>query len=273
MIKKRIIPVVLLKNGQIVQSRLFKRHQVIGSPTAVVERLSNWSSDELIYIDISQHQLYDLSRDDLNQQSFSSIQEIIQQVAFKCHMPLSFGGGIRKIEDIDMRISSGADKVTINSLLYDKPNVVKEGVRKYGSQAIVASIDVKRDESGNFIVFKGGKHPLSVQLQDFVTQIVDLGVGEILLNAIHKDGTASGFDIELINIVVDLVSIPVIALGGAGNWEHFSEVLEKSNASAVAAANIFQHSENSYYKCKEYLAQQSLPVRFSSKLSNQSKNL
>lgn len=273
MIKKRIIPVVLLKNGQIVQSRLFKRHQVIGSPTAVVERLSNWNSDELIYIDISQHQLYDLSRDDLNQQSFSSIQEIIKQVAFKCHMPLSFGGGIRTIEDIDMRIASGADKVTVNSLLYDRPDIVKEGVRKYGSQAIVASIDLKREESGTYVLYKGGKKAVAISLNEFIQQTVDLGVGEILLNAIHKDGAGGGFDIELINTVVDLVNIPVIALGGAGNWEHFAQVLQETNASAVAAANIFQHSENSYFKCKEYLFQQSLPVRFSSKLSNQSKNL
>ena len=256
-----------------MQSRLFKRHQALGTPTAIVERSSNWFSDELIYLDISNESSYDLNRDDLNHSQFSTISEIIQQISKKCLSPLTFGGGIRNVEDARMRIKLGADKITVNSLLLESPETVKELVSEFGSQCIVASIDVKVNEHGKEVVYKKGKNETHWDPVDFAREVEKIGVGEILLNAVDRDGGGQGFHISLINKIAKNVRIPVIALGGAGKWEDFEEVLLKTNASAVAAANIFHHSENSVYNLKKYLYDRGLPVRKPIPLSEQQSNL
>lgn len=273
MLKKRIIPVILLRNGLIVQSRGFNRYQSLGSPTAVVQRLSNWSSDELIYIDISKEPYYDLKRDDLNHPKFESIINIIELISKKCFMPLAFGGGIRSMDDVRMRIKLGADKITINSLAIDESEMITKIAEEFGSQCVVVSIDVKRDENGIPFVYKRGKEPTNLNPVEFAKEVERFGAGEILLNSVDRDGAGIGFDIELINEVANAVRIPVIAMGGAGKWEDFEDVLLKTKASAVAAANIFHHSENSVYNVKKYLFDRNLPVRKPLKLSNFNTNL
>lgn len=273
MLKRRIIPVILLRNGVIVQSKLFKRHQPLGTPTAIVERLANWESDEVIYLDISPDSAYDLNRDDLNHPSFSSIEEIIKLVSKKCQMPLSFGGGIKNMSAVDLRIKNGADKITINSLALENPDFITEVSTKFGSQCVVISIDVNKEENGEYFVYKRGKEKTSWKPDAFAQLCESKGAGEILLNAIHRDGTKLGFDIELINLVCSAVKIPVIAMGGAGTWEHFEEVLIKTSAAAVAAANIFQHTENSVYHCKKFLHEKGLAVRKPCELSELNNNL
>jgi cyclase len=273
MLKKRIIPVVLLRNGLIVQSRNFKRYQALGSPTAAVERLSSWSSDELIYIDISHESSYDLKRDDLNHPKFASIIDIIGLISKKCVMPLTFGGGIRTIEDVKLRIKLGADKITINTAAIENPQLITEIAQSFGSQCVVVSIDVKRSEDGSLFVYKRGKEVTSLNPVVFAKQVENLGAGEILLNSVDRDGMGGGFDIELIREVSEAVKIPVIALGGAGKWEDFAEVLNKTKASAVAAANIFHHSENSMYNVKSYLFERNFPVRKPIELSSFNMNL
>lgn len=273
MLKKRVIPVILLRNGLIVQSRNFKRYQSLGSPTAAVERLSSWQSDELIYLDISSNNSYDLNRDDLNHPGFSSIIDIIQLVSKKCQMPLTFGGGIRTIEDVYVRLKNGADKITLNSVAIDKIEFISEVAKTFGSQCVVISIDVKKDENGEPYVYKRGKEPTSLNPIEFAKAVEDAGAGEILLNSVDLDGTGKGFDLELIEAVAGNIKIPLIALGGAGNWEHFYDVLTKTKASAVAAANIFQHSENSVYNCKNYLYTNKALVRKPIELSHLNNNL
>jgi cyclase len=272
MLKKRIIPVILLKNGVIVQSRKFSRHQLIGSPTAAVERLSNWNSDELIYLDISQKSGYDLNRNDLNHPEFDSIADIVKLVSRKCLMPLTFGGGIRTLEDIALRISSGADKVSINTLSFENLDIIESAAKTYGSQAIVISLDVKLLD-GKYILFKGGRLMSESDLNSHIKRCQDAGAGEFIINSIDRDGSGIGFDIDSINRVCEQTSLPVIALGGAGNWEHFSEVLSKTKASAVAAANIFQHTENSYFNCKQHLYDTGHNVRLPGDLSRNYKNI
>jgi cyclase len=188
-------------------------------------------------------------------------------------MPLAFGGGIRTEEDINLRIRNGADKVTINTLAIESPKFITSVAKDYGSQAIVVSIDVKKNEDGSYLVYKRGKEPTKLNPVEFAKQCEDAGAGEILLNSVDRDGTGIGFDIPLIQQVTSDLRIPLIALGGAGNWQHFEEVLTQTRASAVAAANIFQHSENSYYNCKQYLFENKIPVRNPGYLSKQSKNL
>lgn len=273
MVKKRIIPVILLKNGVIVQSRLFNRYQALGSPTAAVERLSSWESDELIYLDISKESRYDLKRDDLNHPKFDSLSEIIKLVSKKCMMPLTFGGGIRTLQHVEERIKNGADKIAINTMAVENARFITETAKIFGSQCIVVSIDVKKEEDGTYWVYKSGKEPRIMDPALFARITEEAGAGEILLNSIDRDGTGRGFDLTLISKVCDAVKIPVIALGGAGTWEHFEEVLSKTAASAVAAANIFQHSENSVFNCRSYLYSKGFNVRKPSDLSLVSKNL
>lgn len=273
MVKKRIIPVILLKNGIIVQSRLFSRYQPIGNPIASVERFSNWESDELIYLDISSEGGYDIRRNDLTYSKFETLPKMINLISEKCFMPLTFGGGIRTIEDVEIRLKNGADKITLNTMAIENTEFITEVAKKYGSQAVVVSIDVKETENKNYLVYKGGKEPTSLDPRAFALKCEDFGAGEILLNAIDRDGTKTGFNINLINYVNDQLHIPLIAVGGAGNWEHFEEVLNKTDVSALAAANIFQHSENSVFNCRKYLFEKELNIRPPAELSSLKRNL
>jgi imidazole glycerol-phosphate synthase subunit HisF len=271
MLKKRLIPVILLRNGIVVQSKGFKRYQSLGSPTAVVERLSNWASDELIYLDISTEPGYDLKRDDLNHPSFSSIVDIIRLVASKCFMPMAFGGKIRNLKDIEIRLKSGADKITINTKAIEQHSFIEAAAKEFGSQCIVISIDAKRYDRG-WKVYKGGRQDTGMSPINWARKVEGLGAGEILLNSIDMDGSGQGYDVELIAEVSNAVTIPVIALGGVGNWEHFEEGL-KSKASAVAAANIFHYTENSIYEAKKYLYDKGYNVRRPLPLSTIGNNL
>lgn len=267
MLKKRIIPVILLRNGVIVQSRKFKRYQILGSPTAAVQRISSWNSDELIYLDISPSNKYELGRNDLNYPEYDSIEEIIKLIATKCFVPLTFGGKIKSFDDVRMRLKNGADKITLNTAAIDFPELIQKCSSEFGKQFIVVSIDAKKVGSRDYIICKGGKIDTKLCPFSFAKEVEALGAGEILINSIDKDGTGEGFDLELIDKMAKSVNIPVIAMGGAGNWEHFEEAL-KTNVSAVAAANIFQHSENSVYNLKNHLWKSGFNVREPLKLMN-----
>ncbi len=253
MIKNRLVPVLLLRNGVMVQSRGFKRDQRLGDPTTIVERLSSWAADEIIYLDITRGQTYDLGRDDLNTFNRGSLLEILKDVATKCFMPLTFGGGIRSLDDILIRIHSGADKITINTQAIDNPGFVEESAREFGSQCIVVSIDAKRHEDGTWSVMKaGGSEDTGLDPAQWARQMESRGAGEIFLNSVDRDGTGIGLDLALVQSVSKAVRIPVIACGGVGAWTHLKAGLT-AGASAVAAANIFNHSENSVFKAKEHL--------------------
>jgi imidazole glycerol-phosphate synthase subunit HisF len=260
--KIRLIPVVLLKNGRVVQSKGFKRHQVLGNPSTIVWRLSNWFSDELIYLDISREQGYDLKRDDLNFQNRNNMLEIIEDVSKKCFMPLTVGGGIRVIDDVFDRLRAGSDKVSINTQAYHQSHFIGDCVKEFGSQCIVVSIDAKRKEAGGWEVFVNcGRTSIGMGPKEWALELQAQGAGEIIINSIDNDGVGKGYDLELIQQVVDAVNIPVIALGGVGDWKHFSEVIENVKPSAVAASNIFQYTENSVYKANSYLFDKGFPVR------------
>lgn len=262
MVKKRLIPVVLLRNGRIVQSRRFARYNIIGDPTSAVARISSWSSDELIYLDITDHASANAMPAPIN--------ELIPLISRKCSVPLTFGGGIRTPEDARTRLRLGADKVALNTVAVDDPGVVERIATQFGTQCVVISMDVKRGARGAPEVYKRGRTPTGRSPGDFAKSAERLGAGEILLNSVDRDGTGQGFDLEMIHEVCAAVRIPVIALGGAGSWQHFAEVLSSTSASAVAGANIFHHSENSVHQCKEYLFDAGFPVRRPPPLSKES---
>lgn len=259
--KKRLIPVLLLRNGWLVQSKQFHRYQNLGNPISAVKRLSEWASDELVYLDISADDSHDLRRDDLAHPNRHSIFEIIEDVSKVAHMPITVGGRIRTLADIEKRLSLGADKVSLNTIALEEPPFIERAAREFGSQCIVISIDVKTRDGTPEVFGRGGKLASGYAPVDWARMVEGLGAGEILLNSIERDGMRNGYDLELLNTVSLAVRIPVIACGGVGEWAHFAEGLQQTNVDAVAAANIFHYSDQSVYLAKKYLSERGLNVR------------
>ena len=259
--KKRLIPVLLLKNGWLVQSKGFKRYQNLGNPITSVKRLSEWASDELVYLDISREDHYDMRRDDIKHANRHDIFEIISDVSKMAFMPITVGGRIRSLRDIEKRLLVGADKISLNTKALDEPGFITRAAREFGSQCIVVSIDVKLEGGGYRVMSDGGRRPTDYGPSGWAKIAQEHGGGEIFLNSIDRDGMKNGYDIELLKMVSDSVKIPVIACGGAGEWAHFSEALDKTSVDAVAAANIFQHIDQSVYLAKQYLYENNYAVR------------
>lgn len=262
MLKTRLIPCLLLKNGLLVRSEEFSFHQIVGNPIHQVERFNAWAVDELIYIDITREGEYDMRRDDHKIKSKDTLLEIIEEVSKTCFMPLTFGGGIRDIEEIRQRLAHGADKVTINTKAVETPEFITEAAQTFGSQAIVVSVDVKRHDSGQSEVFtRWGTHATGLDAVEWVKEAERRGAGEIFLNSIDRDGMANGYDLDLIRDVSAATRIPVIACGGVGKFKHFAPAVLEAGASAVSAANIFHFTEHSTQSAKKALAEAGADVR------------
>ena len=259
--KNRVIPILLLKNGWLVQSREFRKYNNIGNPVTSVQRLSQWGSDELIFLDISRDDNYDLRRDDQGYENRKEFIEIIQDIAQVTFMPLTVGGRIRSLKDMEKRLLIGADKVALNTGAFDYPKMISEAAIEFGSQCIVVSVDVKPEDKGYEVYIEGGRKPTGMQVVEWCRRAETLGAGEILLNSIARDGEGIGYDIPLLQSVSNAVSIPVIACGGVGEWAHFTEALQKTNVDAVAAANIFHHTDQSVFHAKKMLSKKNLNVR------------
>ncbi len=262
MLKKRLIPVLLLKNGFLVRSYKFKRHNSIGNPLIQTQRYNDWSVDELIYIDITRDDIYDLKRDDQKLKSVSDIIEVLKIVSKTCFMPLTFGGKIRTLDDMSVRFKNGADKITINTVCFQNPDIINEAAKKFGSQAIVVSIDVKKLPDGRYEVYShNGTKPTGWKPEAWVSFVENKGAGEIFLNSIDCDGAAGGYDTDLIKKVVKATTLPVIACGGVGEYEHFVDGIKLGGASAVAAANIFNFKELSDRHARRALIDAGIDVR------------
>lgn len=275
MLKPRLIPVLLLKNGILVRSRTFNFHQATGDPVGQVERYTDWKADELIYLDISREGTHDYrktmqvigttsSRRDIPATLADNFIDVIRLVSQKCMIPLTVGGGIRTLDDIQVRLKNGADKVSINTQAVLAPIFIEAAAKKFGSQCIVVSVDVHYDLAAKkYEVFTHfGKKSSDLDPIAWCREAEQRGAGEILLNSIDRDGTGVGYDLELIGAVSGAVSIPVIALGGVGTFQHFVEGLSKGRASAVAAANIFHFTEHSIINAKNYMKLAGIDVRF-----------
>lgn len=259
--KKRLIPVLLLRNGWLVQSKGFRRYQNIGNPISAVKRLSEWASDELIYLDITRGDHYDMRRDDLRHPNRSSILEIIEDVSKVAFMPITVGGQIRTLKDIEARLSLGADKITVNTAALENTEFVEQAAKEFGSQCIVVSIDAKNIDGSHVVMADGGRRQTQYSAEGWAKQVESLGAGEILINSVDLDGAKTGYDLMLLGNIAKAVNIPVIALGGVGEWAHFAEALEKTGVDAVAAANIFHYNDQSVYLAKQDLFERGFPVR------------
>lgn len=261
MLKKRLIPILLLQNGLLVRSELFRIHQIIGTPIYEVQRFNEWNVDELIYLDITRDGDYDLRRDDMKVRGLSAPLEILEAVSKTCFMPLTWGGRIRTVEDMRQCLSRGADKIAINSAAVRTPELITEGARIFGSQAMVVSIDVFRHTDGSAEVFiDGGRTPTGAKPEQWAREMESRGAGEILLQSIDRDGTGRGYDLDLIRAVVSSTRLPVIACSGVGRYEHYVDGI-RAGASAVAAANIWHFKELTDRGGKRAMAKAGVEVR------------
>jgi imidazole glycerol-phosphate synthase subunit HisF len=253
MLKKRLIPVLFIKNGHIVRCESFSEHKIIGNVVNEVRRYNEWDIDELIYIDISKKNDYDSGRNDHNVQRVKSIDQIIHLAAKECFMPLTFGGGIRSLAKIESFIKNGADKVIINTLLFESPAIVRQAVDKFGSQAIVACLDYRVGDGDIHFYSHGGTKRQLFNLSEIVKLITGIGCGELFINSIDNDGIAEGYDIKSTQAIAECFSIPVIACGGAGSTYDFEELSAIDSVSAIAAGNLFHFTENAYPRAKKEL--------------------
>lgn len=225
----RVIPVLLLKNNGLVKTTQFKDPKYIGDSLNAVKIFNDKEVDELIFLDIL-----------ATIENKKPPLELLKEIAEECFMPLSYGGGIKDIDEIREILKVGIEKVIINTQAVEKKGFIEEAVKRYGSSTICVSIDVKKNFWGKYEVYtRGGKHNTKIDPVTFAKEMDLAGAGEIMINSIDKDGTQKGYDLELINQITSNVSMPVIACGGASNLNDFSDAINKSNASAVAAGSMF----------------------------------
>ncbi len=274
MLKPRLIPVLLVKNGILVKSRDFNFHQSTGDPIGQVKRFTDWKADELVYLDISREGTHassatmsvvgsTTSRKKILSDGVTRFSDVVKEISSTCTIPLTVGGGIRTLDDISVLLKSGADKVSINTQALKDPNFVRLAAESFGNQCIVVSVDVKKNPAtGKKEVYTNfGKESVGKDPVKWCMELEKLGAGEILLNSIDRDGRGTGYDLELIRSVSEKVTIPVIALGGVGTFDHLVEGLKEGKASAVAAANIFHFTELSIIHAKKHMKQSGIDVR------------
>jgi cyclase len=258
---RRLIPVLFIMNGLIVRSEDFETHQIMGNIVNEAARYNEWDVDELIYVDISRDKNYDSRRDDHKIKAVNSIETIIQQISKVCFMPLSFGGGIKTIEDVDLRIRTGADKVIINSAAFHTPGLIPEIAHKYGSQCCVISADYRMINNKPILHTDFGSNNTGLNVIDWVRECEKLGAGEVFLHAIDRDGKACGYDFDTISDATTATKLPVIACGGAADVDDFIDVYEETNVAAVAAGNMFHFTERAYPRAKKELVREKIHVR------------
>ncbi len=255
MFKVRVIPCLDVKDGRVVKGVNFVNLRDAGDPVAAAIAYDEAGADELTFLDIT-----------ASHEDRGIMLDVVRRTAEACFMPLTVGGGVRTIDDIRALLSSGADKVSINTAAVARRAFVKEAAEKFGDQCIVVAIDAKQvskpGESARWEIFThGGRNPTGLDAVAYAHEVVALGAGEILLTSMDRDGTRRGFDIPLTRAVADSVSVPVIASGGVGNLDHLVEGIRDGHASAVLAASIFHFGEYSVRAAKEYMAHAGLPVR------------
>lgn len=261
MVKVRLIPCLLLREGILVKSYQFRRFLPVGNPLTAIQFFNTWSVDEIIFLDITPKKKYRPGRLDNNLKEFKSLADYTRYISRYCFVPLTVGGGINSIDDMQGLFKSGADKVSLNTVVHRQPRVLKEAAEKFGRQALVVSIDVKQNQSGYEVITNYGQEATGKDPVEWAKTVENLGAGEILLTSIDRDGMMNGYDLKLIRQVADAVSIPVIACGGVGNWQHLVEGGTRGHATAVAAGNIFHFSEQSTKRAKDYMFEAGINVR------------
>lgn len=249
---KRIIPCLDVNNGRVVKGVNFVDLKDAGDPVEIGKAYDKAGADELVFLDIT-----------ATSDARGTVVDMVRKVAETVFIPFTVGGGIRTVEDFKMLLREGADKISINSSAINTPRLISDAADKFGSQCVVVAIDAKKrpDNSGWNIYKNGGRIDVGIDALEWARKVESLGAGEILLTSMDCDGTKAGYDNELTAAVADLVSIPVIASGGAGTKEHFYDALTKGKADAVLAASLFHYKELEICDLKDYLAGRGISVR------------
>ncbi len=251
MLKNRIIPCLDVKNGRVVKGINFVELKDAGDPVEQAKIYSDSGADEICFLDIT-----------ASNENRETIYEVVKKTSKNCFVPLTVGGGVRSIEDINKLLNCGADKVSINTAAVQNQNLIKEATRRFGSQCIVVAIDAKKTNENKWNVFThGGREKTDVDAIEYAKTSEINGAGEILLTSMDKDGTQSGYDIELTSKISNAINIPVIASGGVGTLDHLKDGIVKGGASAVLAASIFHFGKFSIKEAKEYLKSKNVSVR------------
>tara|TARA_Y100000590_G_scaffold66431_1_gene71941 strand:- start:3 stop:761 length:759 start_codon:yes stop_codon:yes gene_type:complete len=251
MLKKRIIPCLDINNGRVVKGINFVNLVDAGDPAEQAKIYNDNGADEICFLDIS-----------ATHENRNTMLEVVKKTTEKCFVPLTVGGGVRTLEDINNLLLAGADKVSINTAAVKDENLITEATKKFGSQCIVVAVDAKKVKNDKWEVFThGGRKPTGKDVLKFAKKMESLGAGEILLTSMDRDGTKKGYDLDLTKKVSNLINIPVIASGGVGNLEHLHQGFKIGKASAVLAASIFHFGEYSILDAKQYLDSKGIPVR------------
>ena len=250
LLAKRIIPCLDVTGGRVVKGTKFVNLKDAGDPVGLAKYYDEQGADELSFLDIT-----------ASYENRKIIMDIIKKVAKQVFIPLSVGGGINSIETIRELLNAGAEKVSIGTAAVKNPNLIREASQKFGSQAIVVSIDAKRKNNAWTVYIKGGREDANIDALGFGKKMEKLGAGEILLNSIDMDGTKQGYDLKLNKKFSEELNIPIIASGGAGTLEHIKEVLTEGKADAALAASIFHYKNYSINDVKKYLRENKIEVR------------
>ncbi len=251
MFTKRIIPCLDVKDGRVVKGTNFVGLRDAGDPVELAACYDKEMADELVFLDIT-----------ASSEERNTMIDVVHRTAAEVFIPFTVGGGIRSVNDIRKMLQAGADKVSLNTAAVKNPQLIAEGAGRFGRQCIVLAVDARQTGFEKWEVYiNGGRTPTGIDVLEWIRQAVDLGAGEILLTSMDKDGTKDGYDIPLTRRVSEVVGVPVIASGGAGELNHFYEVLTEGKADAVLAASVFHYGQFTVRQVKEYLRQRHLEVR------------
>jgi cyclase len=251
MLTKRIIPCLDVDKGRVVKGIKFLNLVDAGDPVEAAFNYNKAGADEIVFLDIT-----------ASHEKRKTIVDVVRKTAEKVFIPLTVGGGIRTVDDMELILKSGADKISINTAAVKNPRLIKDGAKRFGSQCIVLAVDAKRVNKSKWEVYiHGGRTATGIDAITWIKKAVKLGAGEILLTSMDSDGTKAGYDIPLNKAVSGAVPVPVIASGGAGSPEHMLHVLKEGKADAVLAASIFHYKEYTVGSVKKYLANKGVPIR------------
>jgi cyclase len=250
MLKKRVIPVLLLRNGRMVKGVEFSNYRDTGNPRTAIRIYSAHDADELVFLDIQ-----------ATLGSRSALVEVVREASSECFMPLAAGGGIKTIDDVRELLLAGADKVVVTTAAVTTPALVTEIAERYGAQCVVAGIDFRIGPDGAKVFIRCGTEPTDLDPVTHAKELVARGAGELLLNAIDRDGRMQGYELDMARQVASSVPVPVIVSGGAGNFMHLAELLRDTPASAAACASLFHFGDNNPIRARSYLRNLGIPMR------------
>ena len=250
MLKNRIIPCLDVKNGRVVKGINFVDLKDAGDPVEQAKIYSDGGADEICFLDIT-----------ASNENRETIYDVVERTSKKCFVPLTVGGGVRGVEDINKLLNCGADKVSINTAAVQNPKMIIESSKKFGSQCIVVAIDAKKNGNKWEVFTHGGRNNTNIDAIEFAKKMEDNGAGELLVTSMDRDGTQIGYDNDLMFKISSTVNIPIIASGGVGNLDHLVDGIRLGNASAVLAASIFHYGTHSINEAKQYLNSKGIPVR------------